>query len=406
MRFCDLADRGNSTIESISYHYGPNFFTCGFLGCQYLRHGFEIKARRKEHERQHQKPWNCNFEDCQYATKGFLSRKMRDDHLQNAHQRIHRPDFPDSATLKQPGNEEIQPLMFDLIESNQVEIIKSLIPRLENLDPSVLVELAVSAAKEGRTSIIREFQDCGLFDEAFIRTSLSRGRVLGYGIRRFATVTMQSGSTSLSKLSLSWIANLGLEPEPLVQITSAIIASDSQELLDLWKPSIDSAYQEGLRKTSDRPVTQGLVGVHFLQVTKNSPSRECMLLSLWKEYKVMELLEAPSSKRLLATVAETTCSVNLARYMLNHGYAIDARLTAASPTALHIAARQNTQPAAVFIEFLLAQGADPENGTPRKKIRDEIGAQQIENWLGITWDQLIEKTAKERQGNQRNERVA
>lgn len=44
------------------------------------------------------------------------------------------------------------------------------------------------------------------------------------------------------------------------------------------------------------------------------------------------------------------------------------------------------------MRFLLSAGADPEQVSRSRKPSDEIGAQEISRWLGITWNDLVEQT--------------
>ncbi|KAF4952521.1 hypothetical protein FGADI_6756 [Fusarium gaditjirri] len=118
-RLDGLDDKNLSILKSLSYHYGPNCFKCGVLGCHYRRYGFETKTGRHAHEKDHQKPWSCEYPDCRFATQGFISRKMRDDHLKSGHSRASDPGLPDTHPPEKVEDEELQPLIFDLIETER-----------------------------------------------------------------------------------------------------------------------------------------------------------------------------------------------------------------------------------------------------------------------------------------------
>ncbi|KAF5674658.1 Nacht domain-containing protein [Fusarium circinatum] len=262
-----LANEGLPTLKSLSYHYGPRYFSCGVLGCHYRREGFQTNSDRQVHERHHQKPWNCNFPGCRYVTQGFISRKMRDDHLQNGHSHVAELGTSSATPPLRVEDEELQPLMFDLIETDKVEIITPLMP----------------------------------------------------------------------------------------------------------------------------------------PTTDNVPNRERMLMKAWEDLKVFDIQKADERGKDLRNIADTSCSVNLARYAIQHGCEVDSKAHKNSPSALQFAARKTTQQAADLMKFLLLQGADPNMGSARNErsakimIRDEKGARQISKWLGVTWEELVERTTEELQ---------
>ncbi|KAJ0108128.1 uncharacterized protein J7T55_007247 [Diaporthe amygdali] len=114
--------------------------------------------------------------------------------------------------------------------------------------------------------------------------------------------------------------------------------------------------------------------------------------------------------RMLRMVARTTCSVTLARYLLEQGADINFRRRPSEETALQIAARHDTAEGAEMMRLLLLSGADPEadtedneqEGSKGRKIRDEVGPLRIKRWLGKSWDALVEETKQIR----RNREVA
>ncbi|KAH7255143.1 uncharacterized protein BKA55DRAFT_563482 [Fusarium redolens] len=402
-RLDDLVEQGYSSLELISYHYGPKYLTCGFLGCHYRRYGFETKAIRQAHEKHHQKPWNCSYPGCRYETRGFISRKMRDHHLKTGHPHSADPDLPDPSFPEKFEDEEIQPLMFDLIESNQVQIITSLTPRLDSLERSVQRELSNYAARMGSSSILQLFHDCGLLTRAFVKGSDLEWDAFG----DLAQNAVRSESVSLSKVLLRWCAILDLRVKAKFRfqlatknILSTIIAVQSQDLFDLWKPRLGNGF--GIPGTA-ADTAHGLAFQGAIATTENIPNRERMLLEIWQEFKVLDTIAARARDKILASIASSTCSINLTRYALNNGCKVDAQSSYNSLTALQIAARNTTEQAAKLMEFLLLQGADPDKGTAKKRIGEEKGARQISRWLGVTWEQLVERTTKKRHRNEKDE---
>ncbi|RGP72615.1 nacht domain [Fusarium longipes] len=402
-RLDTLVDQGHSFSEAISYHYGPRPFTCGFLGCHYRCYGFEKKSGRQAHERHHEKPWNCNYPGCRYATQGFISRKMRDDHFENGHLNLADSHMPNAGPPEKFEDEEIQPLMFDLIDTNQVEIIKSLIPRLDVLDRSVQRQFSMHAARIGSSTVLQLFYDCGLLTRVWTPIS---GRSDWDELTELAVQAIDSECANLSKVLISWIMTWdthvykrgGFEFRLFVQqIVSANIAVESQELFNLWKPNLTSGFGVADMTSGVAPV---FIWPPVIAVTENIPKRERMLIDFWEEFKLVETSNARGRSPILANIANSSCSINLTQYALDHGCLVDAGHNSSCPTALQYAARKTTEAAANLMEFLLLQGADPNKSNSKKSIGDEKGAREVSKWLGVTWEQLVERTTKEHQRNE------
>ncbi|KAF5541970.1 Nacht domain-containing protein [Fusarium mexicanum] len=397
-----LEDEKLAISKSLDYHYGPRHFRCRFLGCCYRRYGFERKTGRRTHEKNHQKPWNCNFPSCRFAKQGFISRKMRDDHLQNGHS--HAADLGTSSTIlfQKIEDEELQPLIFDLINSNRVEIITALIPRLRNLECFVQMKFAVHAVETSSHATLQLFNESGLLTGAACENDILVWNRFG----DLACPIVRSESVSLSKLLLRWVATLDLRGSDMTSfqlavydIIQTILKFESKDIFELWRPVLASGFD--IQGTSER-VARVLLSRVTIATTHNIPIRERMLLWMWNECKGFDTILRGGQNRILRDIADTSCSVNLARYAIQHGCQVNRKTHKNSPTALQCAARKTTQQAADLMKFLLVQGADPNLGTEKQMVRDEKGARGISKWLGMTWKELVEKTMEERQRIQEN----
>ncbi|SCN87403.1 uncharacterized protein FFNC_01767 [Fusarium fujikuroi] len=366
-------------------------------GCYYRRYGFETKTGRRGHEKNHQKPWNCNFPGCRFAAQGFISRKMRDDHFKNGHSLAADPGSSSTTLPQKIEDEELQPLIFDLIETNQVEIIKPLMPRLRSLESFVQMKIALHAAKMCSHSIIELFNDSGLLTGAFFK----KDGLHWSSFRELAKLIVQSESVGLSKILLYWVSTLNTQKGIIYEIEYtvkailiSIIALESEDIFELWRPILATGFNSMAINWHVGPV---FTNVDIIAATNNSPNGERMLLWLWKECGSLDTLKVSERKTFLRTIAENTCSVNLVHYAIQHGCEVDGKAHKASPTALQVAARKTTQQAADLMEFLLLQGADPNVRSRNKGISDEKGAREISKWLGMTWEQLVTRTTEERQ---------
>lgn len=332
---------------------------------------------------------------------------MRDDHLKSGHSQAADPGLSDTAPLGKLEDEDLQPLIFDLIETNRLEIITSLIPNLRNLDRLVQTEVAIHAAKTGSQSILQLFSDSGLLTEAFVmENDLDWGR-----FRHLAESTVRSECVSLSKILLCWVATLELRSRNLIRgmgelqlavkdILTTLIVVESKDLFELWMPILASGF--GIAGTSVK-IAEAFAYQGTISTTNNIPSYERMLLGIWEEYRVLDTIKERERRLVLPNIAHSSCSVNLARYAIQHGCGVDTQFNSKSLTALQIASRKTTPQAADLMRFLLLEGADPNKRTAKRRIEDEKGAREISKWLGLTWEQLVERTTEERQRNKINE---
>ncbi|KAF5627128.1 Nacht domain protein [Fusarium sp. NRRL 52700] len=290
-RLNNVVDHGYSSVGLLSYHYGPKYFTCGFLGCRHRRYGFETKASRQSHEKHHQKPWNCNHPGCRYATQGFISRKMRDHHLQHSHQHIAEHPLRKSAPPENLGYEDIQPLMFDLIESEKMDLIKSLIPRLENLDRAVQRQLSIHAAMMGSFSVLQLFHDSGLLTRGFVKDNAMDWEAF----MNLAEKVIRVENIDMSRILICWIATVGWRAPDVTYFRSAvkeiiatIIAIESEDQFNLWRPILGSGF--GMASLA-ADAAQGLAYQGVIGTTRNNLNRERMLVEIWDEFRVLDTIK-------------------------------------------------------------------------------------------------------------------
>ncbi|OBR03043.1 Nacht domain protein [Colletotrichum higginsianum IMI 349063] len=344
--------------STIRQNYGPRVFKCGFLRCQSRRHGFKTRSERNSHERHHEQPWKCDVPGCEYSDTGFLTRKWRDYHLQSDH----RPEKKATVgVLGDPDEDEIQPLLFDLVGTDNVEAVRALLPRFESLPNSVKDELYVQAAISGSSSML----------DLIWPTLWERGKGINDDLSRIATfiAAIRAGNFNSS----TWlVAKLRAHASSLHQwsriyycgrILAAVVTSESKEMYDNWKAAILSCAIDGIDNREAMRYVSDFTGS-------------------------------------LVNVASTTCSVDLARTLLDAGAEVDFRRSSKYLTPLHCAARKSTEEAARLMEFLLHRGADPNTSSKHRKLEDEEGIRQISRWLGYSWDELVEKTMANRKATE------
>ena len=319
----------------------------------------------------HDRPWKCHFEDCEYAEGGFLSRKMRDDHYRD--HTITNPQ--ETAYTENVEADEIQPLLFDLIKADKVDAVRNLIDQFKALPAEIRKELRECAASVGSAAMFDLIQP---FNEYFPI------ELLQFSIRA-ANIDLFKHLLSRSKLE-----------SPSMLITE-ILKSDSEEIFEDW---VRYAYIEAKKPRKKGSCSFGTLYTipSTLRATAGDPSRENLLITTWEKLGVLESLDHLYLGSALTYVVSTTCSVKLAKYLINHKAEVDFRRSISYPTPLQHAARQNSAAAAEMMRYLLLQGANPELKGDRARLRicEEKGAKGIAKWLGMSWDELVANTKEER----------
>ena len=376
----DLLCRGNKHqnchCEVIRWHYGQRLFKCGYLSCSFRRHGFESRSLQKSHMKHHDRPWKCSIQDCAYAEGGFLSRKMRDDHYKD-HIATGPQEIPHAEN---PEPDEIQPLLFDLVKADKVEVVRSLLHQFEVLPFLIQKAIRECAASFGSAAMIDLIEP---FNQEEFPTNTINSSIRAGNVDLFKHLLSRSKSSNHN-----WVRDYSI-------LVDEVLRSDSEEIFETWVSYID--YDRKAKAT--RPWGVEFTYQFAIMATAGHPSRENLLITLWDKADILKSFNRIYLGSAVANVASSTCSVKLAKYFFDHGAEVDFRRSGLYLTPLHHAARQNSAAAAEMVKYLLLQGADPEltAGRAALKIRDEKGAKGIAQWLGMSWDELIAKTKEERE---------
>ena len=137
--------------------------------------------------------------------------------------------------------------------------------------------------------------------------------------------------------------------------------------------------------------------------TARNPDREKRFLSIWAELKNRSATSRFNSQSNLVyglvNIASSTCSLVLTKALLGYGAEINPKSKSRYVTPLRCAARRDSSEAAELIKLFLYQGADPELGASRFKldISEERGAKNIAEWLGMSWNDLVQKVKLDRE---------
>lgn len=304
---------------------------------------------------------------------------MRDEHLDSGHQ-----EAKSQAKLV-PSNldiDEIQPLFFDLIRLDKVEAVYSILHHFHKLEKSVQYELEELVASSGSASMAQMMCNYGLSDRQLLLLAKS---ISGMNFETFRWFLSRIDNVIRAR----YTTYKG-------EVLDALLKSGSLEMFqECEKYLIDMFCETTLRQLS--------VTSYVIEATAGCPVREKILLSLWAGLGMGNATSKFNSKQNLDTalrnVAGTTCSLVLTKALFEYGAKGDSSISARHTTPLRFAARQSSPQAAELVKFLLYHGADPELQTSRSrlKISEEKGAKEIAKWLGMSWDELVQKIKLDRE---------
>jgi Ankyrin repeat len=329
----------------------------------------------------HDRPWKCSIQDCAYAEGGFLSRKMRDDHYRD-HIATGSREIPyeeDNAEA-----DEIQPLLFDLVKADKVDVVRNLLGQLKALPQEIQAALRECAASFGSPAMIDLIRP---YSEHDFPADAMRHSIRAANIDLFKHLLSRSKNCSGVRGRFRRYSDLLID----------VLITDSEEIFEEWERYIDVDRKK--YRSGSVPYEERYTDPHVIRATAGHPGRENLLINVWEKIGILKSLDRLYLGSAVVNVASTTCSVKLAKYFIDHGAEVDFRRSDFYLTALHHAARKNSAAAAEMMKYLLLQGADPELKAGRAHVRicDEKGARGIAQWLGMSWDELVAKTKEDRE---------
>ncbi|KAF2239008.1 hypothetical protein EV356DRAFT_504364 [Viridothelium virens] len=391
----------NCHCGAIEKHYGAAPFKCGFLSCPDRRYRFENRALRDAHETRHDRPWKCTFPGCAFADGGFLSRKMRDDHLDRFHA---QNQTGKSVAFGELHPDEIEPLFFDLVKADHIDAVEASLEWFEGLRIGVKNELYMLVASTGSVAMLR------LITPVRVRRVLDYIPEVKSIFLRMLECAIQGSNMEAAKFLIAeYFSHFDDTANKYDRFTShcfaVILRADSEEMVEELLTHLK------IRKNRSVKAPPGYSSISSIVIgaTAGQPNREEMLLQLWMKFDLPNSFERIYVGDALVNVASTTCSVYLAKFLLDSGAKVDHRRSKKYITPLHYAAKNTSLGAAEFMRLLLLHGADPEpivlplslgKGLRTRevgKIRDEEGARGISKWLGKSWDELLAEAKEERE---------
>lgn len=357
---------------------GRRPFKCGFLNCSLQRQGFDSRKQRGVHEEQHTRAWKCSTPGCEYEKTGFLSQRMRDEHLKNAH----RTETQHTNAFDVSPRDADENILVDLIRAGEFSMIQQIVGKKK---PLIRHSILSAVGRFGNYAMARLFfLDSSWRDptmDKILATAISAGNI--NLVEPLLEDIPQLLAPSSSLYTENWKGN----------IIAAFIESDTAQMRVLWQRYVRAFAHCHIRSRDG--VASSCFTRKAITTTARIQDKESLLISIWGFIVKNEWVKPIKLSSALGAVASTTCSVQLGKELLKYGAEIQGATPLVSP--LQVAARKSSAQNAEFMKFLLLSGANPYATSggktgPHKKISEEKGAQEISQWLGVSWDELVSQT--------------
>jgi hypothetical protein len=316
---------------------------------------------------------------------------MRDDHLDRYHQTKETDRIP-AAIQPDLDSDEIQPLLFDLVQTDDVDAVRALLPSWKPNHDTVQRELSQLAASFGSPTLV----------------DMLRGAGIIYRKSDMVAAAINHGNTETLHCILEHESSVSKNPELFnfcVRAIEFVLRSESCEVYDLWEKYMTIAEfrsdtpLRNIYRISDAIAASYFTQKRVLQWTAGFPNRVQFLLNAWVKRDIIRRMGSSYCGDTLVNIARISCDIDMAKALLRGGVKVDYRRSDHYASALHHAARKTTVEAAELVKFLLLCGANPdlESSRSKMKIRDEKGAKNISKHLGVSWDELVAQTKKQRE---------
>lgn len=313
---------------------------------------------------------------------------MRDKHLDFHCAESHVNQSSNETLPLILDSSNLQPLLFDLVSINDVKSVENLPPFFEQLSydhQEELLRLVGHSASTAMAKLIYErvekhIQPFSLYDfmVAFIE---------GKNFESLTFLLSDKGSKISQKLNVEDATRISIQ-DHMNMILFHSVATGSMELIRVVDRFVVEYHERNGR--SPLPLYMKL---NIIKATAGCSDREEYLINAWSTHGIANLPSAELSA-LLMSIGATTCSIRLAQVLLQHGATVDWRESQWSQrTALKTAARKDSAEAADFMKYLLYQGANPNSFIILRRMK---GPKNISKWLGVSWDELVQKVNEDR----------
>lgn len=375
----------NCNCPKLKRLYGERLFRCKYYICQSQQISFHTKSAREAHCAVHDRAYKCTHPSCDFSTLGFSSSSECTRHISNCHP---KPPLKPIEIIENPDEDELIPLLSDMISMGMTAEVQALYPRLNQLHIDVQQKLVKEAAFSGILHIFQYlFNRCAGQD---------------YSLEYFTVECILESMKGENIEILKWLIHEHLASEfphdagspVMTPFMETGVNAESAEVFEAWKIHFKSYRHDGGHL------------IKYAITTVKDPAKQERLATVLSEQATLGHLTTDDLSNSLKLLVSSTCSVRIAKVLLEHGAVVDFRTSKSNNTSgktpLMLAAAKRTREGAEMMKLLLLAGADPNALYKRKKNTEpktagmERGAQNVSKWLGMTWVELVQWAADQR----------
>lgn len=382
---CEANDHVNDcSCHELKNLYGRSLYKCGRPGCLSYWVGFDTSSKRDEHIRKHTRPFKCQEPDCPYADFGFATEYGLSLHATQVHEQFLAPV---TTGCTQVSNKEVMKDI--LIDAVKEEDISTLLERIAEVKTFTLSLLLVAYQERSSEAMIKHLLETfPLF--SFWNVASKGLQPMMLLITRIFEASIDYGNHDVffgpHGLFTFWRYHTRdwSRPERL-SLYRSIGKSRCLDLIEAVSFELShNSYSDArfelttvcLSLIPPRPDSQAeLLALECLGQIKTHTGFKNMSQDLFKE------------------LGRGCCSINIAEFLLENGADINGE-GATGDWPILFAARQNNLASAKFIEFLVRQGAHTSITWRRRELSDFPGPKNIQEWIDITWEELVEQSRR------------
>ena len=351
--------RQGCECATLQRQYGSRLFKCSRLGCPFFRTGFEAKSERDRHLQTHNRPYKCDRPNCDFSHMGFGSQARLNVHLQH-HEKQGRTPVAHLTNVDH-NDDDVELIILDAVEANDLDLVRDFTVEIPRFSKKLLSHAVVSSSCEMLELLLeacKSEQDIGstILSDAVRANNLEATRAL-----------LNRGASNYDLVSCISYAMINVSPE-MIKVLLQYDTKDS------------------------RPKRFGSLSLRMpLPPDRFKEARVIQCLSLLRD----RTKETKAFENCFVENAQRCYSIAIAKFLLRNG--VNVNTTRRGYTALFWASTRRDQRAAELMRFLLESGADPDFKSIRKgvtPIADNHGPRNISEWLGISWEQLVEESRK------------
>ena len=349
--------RYNCKCVTLHRQYGPRLFKCNRFGCPFFRNGFETVSARDRHILIHDRPYKCDRPNCDFSHMGFASQARLNVHL-TSHQKQGRGPATRPADVEEI--DEVELMLLDAVKADDLDLVRDFRADITMLGEKFLLQAVKWSSREISEMLLDVCNNDSAINDKLLESALFAGNLEAVRI--------------LTRWGASPTRILGLPGN-----TSKVIELGSVELIKFLYPYYNTDFMD----------LQFLIPFGEPEPSEELRCIECLSLFLDWPNKQREL------ERCFNKNASSYRSIPIAKFLLRHGVHVDCERFTNNTALLRIAGNK-TKRAAEFMKFLLESGANPR-GEPSKDTRplaNRPGPRNISKWFGISWEQLVEESAR------------